>query len=112
MGREEEKVVAHSLVTLLLPLSDNEGAEFSRDQFAQVRRELTETFGGVTAHFQAPAEGVWEDDAGHVRRDRIVVIEVMTASLDRAWWARYRKQLEQRFRQDTIVIRASGIETL
>ena len=99
-------------MTVLLPLYDNDGAEFGRDQYAQVRRELIDAFGGVTAYFQAPAEGVWEDDAGRVRRDRIVVIEVMAPTLDRQWWETYRKELEQRFRQDTIVIRASAIETL
>ena len=70
------------------------------------------TFGGVTAYMQAPAEGVWEDEEGKVRQDRVVILEVMTPDLDRAWWARYKRQLEKRFRQDAIVIRASAIETL
>ena len=97
---------------LLLPLYDNDGVAFGRELFAEVRRELTDTFGGVTAYFQSPAEGVWEDDDGTVRHDRVVIIEVMTPALDREWWRRYRQQLEARFRQDTIVVRASAIETL
>ena len=112
MGREEEEVAGASLVTLLLPLYDNDGAAFGRELFAEVRRELTDAFGGVTAYFQSPAEGLWEDDDGRVRRDRVVTVEVMTPTLDREWWRSYRKQLERRFHQDTIIIRASAIETL
>ena len=114
MGREEKEVAAtgESLVKILLPLFDNDGVPFGRDLFAQVRAELTDAFGGVTAYLQAPAEGLWEDDDGRVHRDRVVTVEVMTPSLDRAWWSRYKRQLEARFRQDAIVIRASAIETL
>jgi hypothetical protein len=99
------------LITLLLPLNDNDGAAFGRDMYARVRRELTDRFGGVTAYLQAPAEGVWEDD-GRLHRDRVITIEVMTDTLDRDWWRDYRRQLEERFRQEAILIRASQIETL
>ena len=43
--------------------------------------------------------------------DDIVVMEVMTATLDPEW-AAYRKQLERYFVQDEIVIRASAITRL
>jgi hypothetical protein len=36
----------------------------------------------------------------------VVMLEVMTAELDDAWWANYRTQLENKFRQDDLVIRA------
>jgi hypothetical protein len=68
-----------------------------------VKAELTEKFGGVTMHLDAPAEGLWQDD-GAIEEDRIVTAEVMTEVVDRVWWARYRAELETRFRQDEIVI--------
>jgi hypothetical protein len=100
------------LIELLLPLYDNDGVAFGRELYAQVRRELTDTFGGVTAHLQAPAEGLWEDGDGRIHRDRVVIVEVMAETLDRAWWTRYRDALLVRFRQDALVVRATGIETL
>ena len=90
------------LVQLLLPRHD-----------AAISRELTERFGGVTAYARAPAKGEWKPGPGEAPvRDDIVVYEVMVEDLDRAWWARYRVQLEQRFAQDEIVIRAHLIERL
>lgn len=37
---------------------------------------------------------------------------MMTQSLDREWWARYRRELEERFRQEKIVARATAFEKL
>jgi hypothetical protein len=100
------------IVELLLPLRDNEGNEFPRATLDAVRHELTERFGGVTAHLRAPAAGAWKDDEGDVARDDVVIVEVMADSLDRAWWAGYRRELEARFRQDEILIRATECERL
>ena len=36
----------------------------------------------------------------------------MADALDRGWWSAYRAELERRFRQDVIVIRAQAIEQL
>jgi hypothetical protein len=41
-----------------------------------------------------------------------VVLEVMTETLDRAWWSDYRRELERLFRQDHMVVRAQGYEAL
>jgi hypothetical protein len=30
----------------------------------------------------------------------------MTGELDRAWWSAFRKDLERRFRQETVIVRA------
>lgn len=100
------------LVQLLLPLRDNDGTPFPRASLDAVRHELTDRFGGVTAHLRAPAAGAWKDDEGDVARDDVVIVEVMADALDRAWWADYRRALESRFRQDEIVIRATPIERL
>lgn len=100
------------IVELLLPLRDNEGNEFPRATLDAVRHELTERFGGVTAHLRAPAAGAWKDDGGDVDHDDVVIVEVMAEELDRAWWKDYRRALETRFRQDEVVIRATEIERL
>jgi hypothetical protein len=99
------------LVEILLPLADNEGNPFPPGKFAAVREELARRFGGVTAFSRAPAEGVFEAQ-GTTVHDDIIVIEVMTGSLDRAFWQAYRTQLETSFEQDEIVIRASDVERL
>ncbi len=100
------------LVEFFLPTFDNDGARFPKYEFDRVRRELTERFGGVTAFMRSPAMGLWEDDAGQVRRDDLVSFEVMAETLDRDWWRNYREQLGKRFRQQEILMRASSSELL
>lgn len=100
------------LVQILLPLYDNAGAPLARSLFADVRAELVERFGGVTAYTRAPARGLWKDDGAGVQRDEVVLYEVMADDLDRAWWARYRDALERRFAQEEVVVRAQAIERL
>ena len=99
------------LVQILLPIYDNEGSKFASDVYGRVRSELTERFGGLTAYTRAPAEGLW-GTGDTVKRDDIVVLEVMVPVLDREWWNDYRQQLEQLFRQDQIVVRAQAYEAL
>ena len=69
-------------------------------------------FGGLTAFSQSPAEGLWTKDDQRTKRDEIIMLEVMVGDLDRAWWAGYRKQLQIRLKQDSIMIRALPIEQL
>ena len=99
------------LVEILLPLYDNEGRRFGAEEFDRVRDELAARFGGVTAFRRSPAEGVWRE-GGAESRDRVVVFEVMTDGVDRAWWRGYREELERRFRQEKIVARATEFEEL
>jgi hypothetical protein len=100
------------LVEFLLPVYDNHGAHFPKEEFERVRRELADRFGGVTAFMHSPAMGLWEDDEGVVRHDDLVGFEVMAESLDRDWWRGYREQLAERFRQQEIVMRATSFERL
>ncbi len=100
------------LVQIFLPLYDQAGAAFPRSLFDGVRAELTEVFGGVTAFVRSPASGAWEDDRGKLQRDELVLLEVMTAHVDHGWWSDYRSQLERRFRQDEVLVRAMGVEQL
>src|SRR6201746_1122196 len=99
------------LVEILLPLHDNSGQSFEAEKFAEVRRHLTERFGGLTAFTRSPAEGT-TTESGKPVHDEIVVFEVMTEALDVFWWGSYRLHLEREFRQDQIVIRASTVTLL
>ena len=101
-----------NLVQLLLPVYDRGGARFPQDSYDRVAAELTDRFGGLTAYVRAPAAGLWEESPGRTKRDDIVVYEVMVDALDPAWWATYRKELERRFDQDELVIRAQEIRRL
>lgn len=94
------------LIEILLPVGND-----AQPLLTDVRDKLTETFGGVTMHVHAPAEGLWVND-GDIAGDRIVVVEVMTEILNPAWWATYRKELEDRLDQEEIVIRASEMQRL
>ena len=100
------------LIEILLPTSDNEGGRFPRQEFDRIRDELTERFGGVTAFLRAPAVGLWESEDGHVRRDELVILEVMVEALESTWWQDFRQRLEQQFRQEEIVVRATAFDRL
>jgi hypothetical protein len=100
------------LIQLLLPLYDNSNVRFPRETFDHVRQELTDRFGGVTTFLRSPGEGFWRMAENAINRDDVVIFEVMTDELDRPWWVQYRRELEQRFRQIELVIRASLIERL
>lgn len=99
------------LIQLMLPLYDNDGAPIDAQLFRDVRQVLLERFGGVTAFARTPAQGLWQDGST-VQRDDVLLYEVMAESLDRAWWAAYRRELEDRFRQQELVVRAQAIERL
>ena len=96
------------VIEIFLPLADNEGRRFGRELYERVRKELIERFGGLTAFTRSPAEGLWTDE-GETTRDDIVIFEVMADALDRGWWSQYRRQLEQRFAQEVILIRAGEV---
>ena len=96
---------------MLLPLYDNEGVAFDRTVYDRVRDELTKKFSGVTAFRSSPAEGVWAE-GGEVSRDAMIIYEVMAKELERAWWTDYRAELEARFRQERMLVRAILIEQL
>src|SRR4051812_38915341 len=90
------------LIHILLPLSDNTGKPLPGKLFRAVAAELTETFGGLTAHIRAPAEGLWKEAASETEGDEIVIYEVMAEELDEKLWGRYRRRLERRFKQEEV----------
>jgi hypothetical protein len=100
------------LVQILLPMFTNDGDRIDPAKLAEVRRELTDRFGGVTAYQRAPATGLWRSPDGDVDRDDMIMVEVVVETLDRAWWAAYRRDLERRFDQEAIHARAVAVERI
>ena len=100
------------LFQVVLPLFDNAGAKLPRSLFTETLAELTDRFGGATAFTRNPAEGFWEDPGGRVTHDEVIVIEVMVEESQDGWWADFKRTLETRFRQETILIRALPCRTI
>lgn len=97
------------LIRLLLPLYDNDKQPFPNDYFGRVREDLANRFGGVTASVRSPAVGLWKESPGEINRDEVVMFEVLTEQLDKDWWADYRKDLQDRFRQEELIVWASNV---
>ena len=100
------------LIQFLIPLRDNEGHRFPSTVFDEIRDELTQIFGGVTAYLHSPSKGAWLDATGHMEHDEMVLVEVIADALDRQWWVGYRSRLEQVFHQDRILMRATEVDVL
>ena len=99
------------LIQLLLPLTNNAGKPFARELFSEVRDELVQRFGGMTGYSRAPVRGLWQDKDQTVHDD-LIIYEVMVESLDADWWRQYRAQLERRFQQSELVVRAHEIQVI
>lgn len=100
------------LIQFFIPLRDNKGNYFPTKTFDDIRNELTCRFGGVTAYLHSPSKGAWLDADGRMEHDEMVLVEVVVEELDRNWWVAYRSQLEQTFKQDRILMRATVIDVL
>ena len=102
------------LIQLLLPTTFPKGtaSQDTSAALADTRRELAETFAGLTAYVRSPARGIWMAPDGHSEQDDVVMIEVVTDRFDREWWRAYSTVLCKRFVQDVMHVRALAIELL
>ena len=100
------------VVELFLPLEKPDGSAVAADVFDRIRGELTDRFGGVTAHLQSPAVGAWKPEAAEVIHDRVVIFEVMIEDVDTEWWRQYRHQLEEELNQQRILARLHQVTVL
>ena len=66
----------------------------------------------LIAGIPAGARGGALADGGSTEHDDIVVIEVMAPTFDRGWWTSLKAQLEHRFSQDVVLIRAHVVDML
>jgi hypothetical protein len=102
------------LIQLLLPTTFPEGtaSQDASAALADTRRELSETFDGLTAYVRSPAKGIWTAPDGHTEQDDVVMVEVVTDHFDRAWWRDYSTVLAKRFSQDVIHVRSLTVDLL
>src|SRR6187397_244047 len=96
------------LIQLLLPQA--KAGQSLDDQFRMTRAELVQKFQGLTAYQRAPALGAWRNPEGHLERDDVVMVEVVTERFDKPWWRGYQQVLAERFGQREIHIRALAID--
>ena len=99
------------LARFYLPLRDNQGDAFPASMFRVVETELSRRFGGVTAHLESPASGLWREN-GTMHADEVVIFEVILPEADRAWWSAYRERLEHDFRQKRILLMIQPVEVI
>jgi hypothetical protein len=99
------------LIQVLLPTNGATPAD-GLAPLAQTRAELAKRFHGLTAYLRSPAKGLWTAPDGHTEQDDVVMVEVVTDSFDRGWWRTYAATLAERFRQDSIHVRAVSVDML
>jgi len=99
------------LIQIVLPLYDNDKQTFDKRLFDKVRDDLKDVFGGVTLYRNSPAEGAWNDETG-TDYDELITAEVITDSLDKAWWQQFKHEMEQTFKQKELMIRCIKFEKL
>lgn len=99
------------LARFYLPLHDNQGVPFPKQKLRGVEAELSRRFGGVTAHLQSPASGLWHDGR-KTHADDVVIFEVIACDADRAWWLAYRKKLARSFRQKRILLMLHPVDVI
>jgi hypothetical protein len=104
IGRQKAYTVY--LVQMLFPLYDNRGRRLPKKLFDQTARTLAKAHGGVTAYTRSPAVGLWNSRGSGLKKDEIVIYEVVTTALHAPLWERRRKMWEATFRQDSLLIRA------
>jgi hypothetical protein len=66
----------------------------------------------VTAFTRNPAKGISLLEDNQRSEDDIIVYEVMVERVDHLWWQSYKLDLEQRFEQQEILIRAALVEVI
>ena len=76
--------------------------------YARERETLVERFGGITAHMQAPAKGLWRDGSA-THKDDLVIFEVMLRKVDRS---HYRHLLQKRFRQKELLVQVQEVKVI
>jgi hypothetical protein len=100
------------LIEIFLPLNTNDGTPQPVEIFRRVREQLADQFGLVTAFTRNPAKGISLQEGNERVEDDIIVYEVMVEAVDRFWWQSYKRDLEERFHQEEILIRATAVSLI
>jgi hypothetical protein len=97
------------LIEIFLPLDTNDGTVQPAELFRREREQLADQFGGVTAFIRNPAKGISLLGGNERSEDDIIIYEVMVEAVDRLWWQSYKRDLEERFQQEEILIRVTAV---
>lgn len=100
------------LFEIFLPLNTNDATSQPVELFRRVREQLADQFGGVTAFTRNPAKGISLQEGNERVDDDIIVYEVMVEAVDRFWWQSYKRDLEERFHQEEILIRVTAVSLI
>ncbi|MHC8333907.1 hypothetical protein [Pseudomonas sp. LB3P25] len=100
------------LIEIFLPFNTNDGTPQPVELFRHVREQLAEQFGGVTVFTRNPAKGISLLEDNEKSEDDIIVYELMVEAVDRLWWQSYKRDLEERFHQEEILIRATAVNLI
>jgi hypothetical protein len=99
------------LVQLLFLLYSVQAFHSNRKRFAEVRNELVDRFGGITAY--TTCSGDWTMARKRADfRDDLIIYEIIVEKLEEDWWRQYRALVENRFQQKSIVVRTREIRVL
>lgn len=99
------------LVELFIPLFDQRGKRFPESKLEQLRKTLSERFGGFAEYIRTPVKGVWKQgDQGNV--DELLIFEVMCRELDLEFWKDYKLRLMKSFDQEQLLVRSREIQLI
>jgi hypothetical protein len=104
-------MVKRHLVQVVLPLVTGRGQKLERPWFDAFMHELTDRFGGATSFARSPGEGLW-DSGNRSAKDQVAVVEVMTETMEEAYWQELKARLEKDLSQDEIVVRSWPMTSL
>jgi hypothetical protein len=100
------------LIQIFLPLSDNDGKRFAGNWYMSISHELNDRFNGVTIYQRTPVTGLWKKEEENTLKDELIIYEVIADQMDLDFWKPFRKQLEQQFKQEHILIRSYPIQII
>ena len=89
---------------LYVPLHSNDGRPLEGEKIEQLKRQLTDEFGGLT-HFPQENEGLWKIGRATFR-DKIVILRVLSADDSRAeqFFAKLKETLRHDWQQEDVLI--------
>jgi inorganic pyrophosphatase len=93
------------LIQIFIPTADQEGSSFPPQHFDDLKKELTDQFGGVTIYARSPAKGIWKPDSGSEETDNMVIYEILVQEMNTTYWAELKSRLEDTFQQKEIMMR-------
>lgn len=95
---------------IFLPASRNDGQPVETEIIDEIKRTLADAFGGYT-HLSQRNEGAWR--MGSVTfRDEVTIVRVLDDGTARFDMADYKRQLEERLSQQSILIIVRDVKTV